>query len=154
MNAFIRKGDFWSGLALAALAIYIMVQAWGWTYLAEDGPGPGFFPRWYGAVMLVFSLLLVAGAALRTDPEPMRTPPQWRELGRALACWSALAISVAILKYVGFMIAFALLTWFIIAVMFRRPQREALAYAIGGAVGFHALFSWALDLQLPLGSLF
>ena len=154
MNAFTPKGDFWSGLALGALGIYIMVEAWGWTYLGEDGPGPGFFPRWYGAVMLVFSLLLVAGTVLKSDRSAPRRPVQWRELGRALTCWTALVVSVAILKFVGFIISFALLTWFIIAVMFRRPQREALTYAVGGAVGFHALFSWALDLQLPVGSLF
>jgi hypothetical protein len=52
------------------------------------------------------------------------------------------------------MIAFGLLTWFIIAVMFRRPQRIALAYAVGGAVGFYALFTWGLELQLPVGTLF
>ena len=61
---------------------------------------------------------------------------------------------VAIIKFVGFMIAFGLLAWFIIAVMFRRPQKEALGYAIGGAVGFYVLFSWALELQLPVGTLF
>ncbi len=154
MNAFIRKGDFWSGLALAGLGIYIMSQAWGWNYMGEDGPGAGFFPRWYGGIMLVVSLFLVAGAVLKTDPKATQKPFQWRELSRAMACWIALAICVAILKYVGFMMAFGLLTWFIIAIMFRRSQREALAYAVGGAVSFYALFSWGLELQLPVGTLF
>ncbi len=154
MNAFIRKGDFWSGLALAGLGIYIMSQAWGWNYMGEDGPGAGFFPRWYGGIMLVVSLFLVAGAVLKADPKATQKPFQWRELSRAMACWIALAICVAILKYVGFMMAFGLLTWFIIAIMFRRSQREALAYAVGGAVGFYALFSWWLELQLPVGTLF
>jgi putative tricarboxylic transport membrane protein len=154
MNTFLRKGDFWSGLALAALGIYIMSQAWGWTYLAEDGPGAGFFPRWYGAIMLVVSLFLVAATVLEKGPKAVPKPLQWAELRRAMACWAALALCVALLKYAGFMLAFGLLTWFIIAIMFRRSQREALAYAIGGAVGFYALFSWGLDLQLPVGTLF
>jgi len=46
------------------------------------------------------------------------------------------------------------LTWFIIAIMFKRPHKEALAYAIGGALGFYALFSLGLDLQLPVGTVF
>lgn len=154
MNAFLRKGDFWAGLALAALGIYIMSQAWGWTYMAEEGPGAGFFPRWYGGIMLVVSLFLVTGTVLKTDPKAKQNSLKWVELRRALTCWIALAICVAVIKYVGFMIAFGLLTWFIIAIMFRRPQREALSYAIGGAVGFYALFSWGLDLQLPVGTLF
>ena len=154
MNAFTRKGDFWSGLALAGLGIYIMSQAWGWSYLAEDGPGAGFFPIWYGAVMLVLSVLLVAGAVLKPGPAAPREPFNWLELRRAMTCWLALALCVALLKYLGFMLAFGLLTWFIVAIMFRRPQLEALPIAIGGAVGFYALFAWALDLSLPVGTLF
>ena len=154
MNAFLRKGDFWAGLALAALGFYIMRQAWGWTYLAEDGPGAGFFPRWYGGIMLVVSLFLVAGTVLKNDPNARKSTFEWSELRRAMTCWAALALCVALLKYVGFMLAFGALTWFIIAIMFRRPQREALAYAVGGAVGFYALFSWGLELQLPVGTLF
>ena len=72
----------------------------------------------------------------------------------ALFLGAALAACVAVLKLIGFMLAFGLLTWFIIAIMFKRPQKQALAYAVGGAVGFYALFTWALELQLPVGTLF
>jgi putative tricarboxylic transport membrane protein len=154
MNAWARKGDFWAGLALAGLGFYIVSQAWGWTYLGEDGPGPGFFPMWYGVAMAVLSLLLVAGAVLKPDAIAGRKVLQWSELQRALTCWLALAVCVALLKPLGFVVAFALLTWFIIAVMFGRKHTEALAYAIGGSVGFYALFSWGLQLQLPVGRLF
>ncbi|MES2946800.1 MAG: tripartite tricarboxylate transporter TctB family protein [Pseudomonadota bacterium] len=154
MNSFTRKGDFWAGLALAALGIFIVSQAWGWSYMTEEGPGPGFFPLWYGTVMVVLSLLLTAGTVLKHDPRGKSKVIRWDELRRAMTCWAALAVCVAIIKFVGFMIAFGLLTWFIVAIMFRRSQKEALAYAVGGAVGFYALFSWALELQLPVGTLF
>ena len=154
MNIFIRKGDFWAGLTLAALGIYIMSQAWGWTYMGEDGPGPGFFPRWYGAIMLVLSLLLVAGSVLKPGLQSPHQAPKWGEMGRAMTCWLALALCIALLNVLGFIIAFALLTWFIVAILFRRPQLEALVIAVVGAVGFYALFAWGLQLQLPVGVLF
>jgi len=154
VNPFTRRGDFWAGMALAALGVYIVFKAWGWNYMSEDGPGAGFFPLWYGAVMVVLSLLLVAGTVLKHDPNSARTHVQWGEMRRAMTCWAALAICVALLKYVGFIIAFGLLTWFIIAVMFRRPQTVALAYAAAGAVGFYAIFTRGLGLQLPSGVLF
>ena len=154
MNSFTRKGDFWAGLVLAGLGIFIVTQAWGWSYMTEEGPGPGFFPLWYGTVMVVLSLLLTAGTVLKHDLKGKTKVIRWAELRRAMTCWAALAVCVAIIKFVGFIIAFGLLTWFIIAIMFKRPQKEALAYAIGGAVGFYALFSWALELQLPVGTLF
>ena len=80
--------------------------------------------------------------------------PPWRDLRRALVCWAALAACVALMKVAGFVIAFGLLTWFIVAIMFRRPQRVALSIALGGALSFHALFAWVLDVRLPAGLFF
>jgi putative tricarboxylic transport membrane protein len=137
--------DFWSGLALAGLAAYIVVQASGWEYLGEDGPGPGFFPLWYGIAMAVLSLALVVSSALRSEPERV----DWRGAGRAFALWLALALSVAALKLVGFVIAFAALTFFVVAVMYRRPLRVAAAVALALAAGFYVLFPLALGVAVP-----
>ncbi|HEX4781178.1 MAG TPA: tripartite tricarboxylate transporter TctB family protein, partial [Usitatibacter sp.] len=65
MPALARNGDFWSGLVLAALGAYIVTAARAWAYMTEDGPGAGFFPMWYGSLMIVLSLVLVARSALR-----------------------------------------------------------------------------------------
>ena len=153
MNAWARKGDFWAGLVLAGLGFYIVSQAWGWTYMGEDGPGPGFFPMWYGVAMALLSLLLVAGTVLKQDGGARGKTLRWGELRRALTCWLALAVCVALLKPIGFVLAFALLTWFIVAVMYRQSQRKAWALAIGGALLFHVLFVVVLDIQLPEGLL-
>ena len=154
MKSFARSADFWSGLALAALGTYIVSEARKWVYMGEDGPGAGFFPTWYGSAMVVLSLLLVAGAVLRSARAAPPRDFQWRELGRAMSCWGAFVACIALMPLVGFPIAFALLTWFIVAVMARRPQREALALGVGGAVLFYLVFELALDLTLPRGALF
>ena len=152
MSSFTRKGDFWAGLVMAALGMFVVTQAYAWDYMTEDGPGAGFFPLWYGAVMVVLSLLLVAGAVLKEGAKPRTV--RWDDMRRAMTCWIAFSVCVGIIKFVGFMLAFGMLIWFIIAIMFGRPQRIALPYAIGGAVGFYALFTLALELQLPVGTLF
>lgn len=41
-----KSGDLWSGLALAALGVYLVAEARQWDYLAPAGPGAGFFPIW------------------------------------------------------------------------------------------------------------
>lgn len=153
MQAFVKKHDFWSGMALAALGAYILRQALGWTYMDQDGPGPGFFPRWYGSAMLLLSVLLVAGAVLKPGTGAPQKGLVWAELRRALGGWLALVACIAMLKFVGFIIGFALLTWFMVTVLYRRPQRVALPLAVGGALGFHALFVWALELRLPVWTL-
>jgi putative tricarboxylic transport membrane protein len=151
VKGFARRGDFWSGVALAALAAWIVSQALRWPYMTEEGPGPGFFPLWYGSVMLVLSLALVASSVLsKAAGEPVR----WPELGRAFGCWVAFVACIAVMPFAGFWIAFALLTWFIVAVMARRSQKRALTLAVGGAAIFYAVFELGLGLGLPRGLVF
>jgi len=136
-----RSGDFWSGLALAALGGTIVYEARGWEYLGQDGPGPGFFPLWYGIAMLILSLALV----VKGGGESV----SWKGAGRAFAAWGAFAVSVAVLKLVGFLVSFAVLTFFIVAVMYRRPPAVAALVAIGVAAGFWLVFPLALGVVLP-----
>ena len=152
MTAFARRGDFWSGLALAALGTFILVEARGWIYMGEDGPGPGFFPMWYGSAMVALSLLLVAGAVFK--PGAAHAPVLWADLRRAFTCWAAFVACIALMKVAGFVLAYGLLTWFVIAVMARERQRVAIPVAAGGAALFYVLFELALEVSLPKGMLF
>lgn len=136
-----RSADFWSGLALAALGGYIVNEARGWEYMTSEGPGPGFFPLWYGIAMLGLSLYLVFA--------PSDTRVDWRGTGRALATWAAFAVSVAVLKWAGFVISFAALVFFMIAVMYRRSALTAALVALGTAGAFYLVFPLALGVALP-----
>jgi putative tricarboxylic transport membrane protein len=151
LKPFLRSGDFWSGLALAALGAYILVTAHRWNYMTEEGPGAGFFPMWYGGVMLALSILLVVGAVVKPS---QRAQVRWKDVSRAMTAWAAFVVCVAIMPVVGFAIAFALLTAFVVKVMCGERLRTALTVAIVGSAGFYALFELALDLSLPRGLLF
>lgn len=145
-----HTGDVVSGALLAGLGLYIVLEARGWEYLDADGPGPGFFPLWYGVVMIALALLLVATSlAPRATAEGAEV--NWREVGRALATWAGLAACTGLLKLLGFLLAFGLFTFFVMAVMYRRPVLPALAAAVGCALGFYLLFPVALNVGLPRG---
>ncbi len=146
-----KSGDLWSGIALAALGAYIVIQARQWEYLGPDGPGAGFFPLWYGVAILGLSVLLIV-SHLRRESE-RGNPTDWTRLGRALSTWFALAVSVALFKPLGFVISFALLTYFIVAVMYRRPLKTAALAAVATAAGFYLVFDLALSMPLPVGIL-
>jgi putative tricarboxylic transport membrane protein len=151
MKPFARSGDFWSGLALAALGAWIVSEARAWTYMGEDGPGAGFFPVWYGAAMIVLSLFLVAGAVLKPKAaQPLR----WSDIARAMTCWAAFVACIALMPWTGFVVSFALLTWFIVKVMAGQRNLTGIALGAGFAIGFYALFELGLDLSLPKGVLF
>jgi putative tricarboxylic transport membrane protein len=145
------QADFWSGLALGALGIYIIVQARQWEYLGSDGPGPGFFPLWHGIAMAALSAVLVVSSALRRR-EP-GAGVEWHRVGRALAAWLALAAAIGAFKLLGFVLSFAALTFFIVAVMYRRPLALAASVAVALAAGFYLVFPVALGVPLPAGVL-
>jgi len=147
-----RDGDVISGAVLSALGLYIFLQAHQWNYTGPDGPGPGFFPTWYGLGMIALSLVMV-GQKIHKGMLAPEGAIDWRAAGRGLGTWAAFTLSVALYKPLGFTVSFALLTCFIVAVIFRRPLRVALLAAIGLAAAFYLTFAVALDVALPTGLL-
>ena len=168
MAKILRDGDVWSGAALAALGIYILVQASAWDYFSLDGPGPGFFPFWYGAAMTTLALVLIISKVRKSNagqepqqgiqPETQTGTPQdkpplldWTTTGRALGTWAAFALAVVLMAPLGFVLSFALLTFFIVAWVFRRSLLTAGITAVVTALAFHLAFPVALGVDLPTG---
>ena len=149
-----RRGDFWSGLALAGLGTYIATQARAWDYVTADGPGAGFFPLWYGLAMIGLSLWLVLASVRGATHDPGVPPAASRGVPRALTCWAAFVVAIAVLRVLGFVVTLALLAWFIVAVLFGERQRTAWLVAIAGTAIFYLVFAVALGLDLPPGALF
>lgn len=147
-----KSGDVLSGAALAGLGAWIIMEARGWEYLGPDGPGPGFFPMWYGIAMVALSLFLI-GVTVLHPVAGERKPVNRGEVARALATWAAFAGSIALLKVLGFLLSFSLLTLFVVRVMYRRPLATALAAAAGSSAAFYLLFPLALNVSLPAGVL-
>ena len=147
-----NRGEVISGIVLAALGIYIVTEAASWEYLGPDGPGPGFFPLWYGIAMVALAALLVV-QNFTAQAVAEGGPVNWREVRRALVTWAGFVASVALLKPLGFIISFALFTLFVVAGLYRRPLPVAVAVAVGCAAGFYAVFPFALEVRLPIGVL-
>ena len=145
---FLRNGDVLSAAALAALGIYVFTAAWPWPYYNDDGPGPAFFPLWYGVIMVVLSLALIGMTIAKL---PKAETPDWQGISRALITWTAFAISAVAMNWLGFMISFALLTFFMITYVFRKPPVMAGVVAVAASLGFYLVFPFALSTALPTG---
>lgn len=136
---------------LTGLGAYIVLEARQWEYLGPDGPGPGFFPMWYGLAMIALSLAVVAtGLRSRAGPGPA---VNWREVRWALAAWLGLAASAALLKPLGFLLTFALFTFFLVCVVYGRSAARAAVVAVCAALAFYLVFPMALGVDLPKGPL-
>jgi putative tricarboxylic transport membrane protein len=145
----LKDGDVISGAVLAALGVYVLTQSLGWDYVGPDGPGPGFFPFWYGVAIVGLSLLVVFHAVRAKRVQEPR--PDWRAVGRAMVTWAAFAASIVLMNWLGFLLSYGLLTVFVVVVIFRRTLLTGGLTALGSALGFYLIFSFGLDVQLPVG---
>jgi hypothetical protein len=100
--------------------------------------------------MVVLSLLLIVNSA-RADSDGESKGVDWPGTGRAMTVWLAFALSVGLMDFLGFLISFALLAFFLVAVIFRRPVITAAVVAVTSALAFHLIFPVLLSVSLPIG---
>ena len=148
LKEFVRNGEAVSGAVLAALGAYIFLQSRAYDYYTADGPGPGFFPTWYGVAIGVLSLALIVGSVRKVGAG---SAIDWEATGRALGTWTAFAVAVALMGTLGFVVSFALLTFFVVTFVFRRSLTTAGITAVVAALVFHVVFPVVLEVQLPTG---
>src|SRR3954454_22714588 len=130
---FRRSPDFWSGLALVALGVYIVAATSGWEYLSTEGPGPAFFPRWYGLAIIVLAAGLAIGNAKSTAID-------WRGARRALGAWAVLALCIVFISFAACALGFAVFSYVIVARMDGRPPLQAPLVAGGMVATFYLIF--------------
>jgi putative tricarboxylic transport membrane protein len=148
LKDFVRNGEAISGAVLAALGAYIFLQSRAYDYYTADGPGPGFFPTWYGVAIVVLSLALIVGSVRKSG---VGRAIDWEATGRALGTWAAFAVAVALMGTLGFVVSFALLTFFVVTFVFRRSLMTGGITAVAAALVFHVVFPVVLEVQLPTG---
>src|SRR2546428_3001469 len=88
--------------------------------------------------MLALSALLIVSHLRRGYARG--NAADWPKLGRAFSTWFALAVSVALFKPLGFGVSFALLTYFIVAGMYRKPLATPALVAVSSAGGVFLVF--------------
>jgi len=103
-----------------------------------------------GGFVLLGITVAVRALRARTESRAAAREPRWRSLGLVGV---GVALSLALADAAGFVIAAALLFWFVArAFDTRHPLRDAVC-AGTVAFGAYALFTYALKLPLPAGVL-
>jgi len=148
----IHRYNLLAGLLLTALGAFILQQSLHWEILGRNGPGVGFFPLAYGSLIVVLSLVLVI-KSLRAGRRAGGQAPE-QSAGKvfaAVSVWVAFAVSVALMKFIGFYVALGLLVMFMTRFIFSRSPRFALLSGVLVPLTFFVVFGLLLKVQLPVG---
>lgn len=150
-SSHILGGDVISGALLAALGAYITVTADQWAILTHEGPGPGFFPLCYGVILLVGSLALILMGLIK-GPAAREEPLDWPGIRKALGLWAVFALTIPVMKYLGFLIALGILILFFLRAIYPWRLVPSIVASVLTPIGFFIIFPTLLHVELPVGA--
>ncbi|MFC3285941.1 tripartite tricarboxylate transporter TctB family protein [Litchfieldella rifensis] len=136
------------GVLMLTLAV---AYGWGATQFSEpfggDGAvGPSTFPKVISVIVALCSLYLIV------KPDPDNPYPSWRTGLELVFAMLVMIAYTLLLEPLGFILATLVAVGTLCWRMGARPPRAFGISAVAG-VAVYALFTYALDLALPLGVL-
>lgn len=163
-----------SAVLVAVVGAAALIGSRSYPYWTPLGPGPGFFPRWLGGILIAGGLLwlaqlLRAAKAPKVRPaeagideaapsvaEAMVVPdedaPEY-SLPTVVAIVVSLCVLAATLEVLGYQLAMFLFVLFHLLVMGRRRLLLSLVLALVCSVGVFVVFTRLLTVPLPASSI-
>ena len=149
-----RTMDIVVALLIIALASVFMLDSWriGVGWIEAQGPAPGFFPFWVSLIMGVASLVNLARAAARAEPDADDTFVSRTAAARVAMVLVPTAIYVGLIQLIGIYVASAI---FIVGFMLASKESvpRAIVVGIGVPVALFFMFEKWFLVPLPKGPL-
>ena len=144
-----NKSDVLSGCMLITLGIAVVTGSIRLRVGSPLEPLSGFFPLLGGLLLIVLSFLLV----IRGWMGGGRPNQPLGELRMVAILGACLAVYVAVLESLGYVISTLLITAVILRIMGATSWRVLGLGSVVLSVGAYALFHWLLGVELPAGLL-
>jgi hypothetical protein len=141
------RNDQFSGLMLAALALFVGWRNRDYPLGTLQEPGPGYTPLLIAIFLGTMGLLI----ALRGGRSARMTDTPWPEAKRAAIILLACAAATYALEPLGYRITVAALIVFFLGVIERKKPLTVAAVAAGFSLVSYYLIGTLLHVPLPLG---
>jgi putative tricarboxylic transport membrane protein len=147
---------------VAVLAVCSLSVLFAGVYFAEAlryprgtlaTPGPGLYPLFVAALIVVGALGTVVEALKRTTTEELDWP-RGMVARRVTIVLAAVIAYILLLLYLGHAISGTLSALVILRAMGMKSWPRSIGLALLAGLGSHLLFTLALDVPLPGGVLF
>ena len=145
-----RRADQITGVIVLIFSLAVIEGARRMPPSGTFGPGAGFLPFWLGTAMAILSIILLVNATREPAPASGGSPfPTGWALLPLLETAGALAAFILLLETLGFLLATALLTAFLLRVVEREPWLTTGLVAVANAAGLYVVFQIFLGVSLP-----
>jgi hypothetical protein len=137
-----------SGMVLFVFALAVAWEAARLPFGSINAPDAGFFPLCLAVTLALLSGLIVLSTWL---PETAAAAmPSWRGAGRVTVAVATMVAYVAVIDWLGYLLATALVMLMLLRGIERLTWRTSSAVAVVSVVGSYVLFR-RLGVPLPLG---
>jgi hypothetical protein len=148
----LRNVDIGLGLGLIPFALFAIVQSLALPLQQRGGvPGPGMAPLLLSIGLLILAALLL-GSRLRGTADKFGEVswPNRSELRRVVGVAVAVAVSIALLKPLGYIVSTVLLVGFLVIAIERVPLLKAIVMIVVLPALFYLVFGVLLRVRLPM----
>lgn len=142
------NADRVSGTVLLVLALAIAWEAAKLPFGKINAPDAGFFPLSLAVALALLSGLIILGTWRRENAAAAM--PSWRGAGRVTAAVATLTTYVAVVDWLGYLIATGLVMLLLLRGVERVKWSTSVAVAVFSVVGSYVLFR-RLGVPLPPG---
>jgi putative tricarboxylic transport membrane protein len=149
----LNKHDLTSSLIFLAAALCMCVGSLRLSIGTVSSPGPGFFPFLAGAILGIFSLVLLAQSFKKVEGEEKSL---WQSIWGGWKIVSVLIVLVAYvfgMNYLGFFLGTILFLGLLLRGMGHQTWLLTIVASLLGAIISYGIFQAWLDVQLPHGVL-
>jgi putative tricarboxylic transport membrane protein len=150
MRRIMKRADQITGVITLVFSLALMEGARRMPPSATFGPGAGFLPFWCGALLALLSTLLIVDAFRR--PAVAATKPVF-PAGRVLLVLAAvvagLTAYVLTLELLGFLVATALLTAYLLGFVQEEKWTTTIVVAVLNSAALYIVFEVLLGVSLP-----
>lgn len=143
-----NQRDFWAGTMFLVVGVAFAWGATSYSFGASARPGPGYFPFGLGILLALLGLIeLFKSVTVEPGGEHLIGPVAWKPL---LLVTGAVAVFGLTLPRLGLLIALPLLVIISSLAGEEFKWREAILNSIVLTAGSWVIFSWGLNLVIPL----
>ena len=139
------------GIALT-LSIFYFIGALGYPMGTMEQPGPGRYPLFVGALLIIASIGSLVTNLLKPVKGELQLP-KGRDLGRVLAVIAGTVAYAVLLPYAGHLVASVVTVFVVLQAMGLSPWPLRIGFTVLIALGSYCLFDMILNVPLPKGFL-